>query len=96
MKSKIVPLPLVCEDGLGVLERMDDDTGQYRADPVELVLEGGDDAKVSAATPQALEAVFVLSGTGRKQLAIGRTEINRQKVIGGQAVHPRQIAPAAA
>jgi hypothetical protein len=52
---------------------------------MELVLEGGDDAKVSAATPQAPEEVCVLSGTGRKQLAIGRDEINRQKVIGVQA-----------
>jgi hypothetical protein len=94
--DEIVPLPLECEDCLGVLERMDDDTGQYRADPMELVLEGGDDAKVSAATPQAPEEVCVISGTGRKQLAIGRDEINRQKVIGGQAVRPRQIAPAAA
>jgi hypothetical protein len=94
--DEIVPLPLECEDCLGVLERMDDDTGQYRADPMELVLEGCDDAKVSAATPQAPEEVCVISGTGRKQLAIGRDEINRQKVIGGQAVRPRQIAPAAA
>ena len=84
------------EDRLGLLERMDHDTGQHRADRMELVLEGGDDAKVPAATPHAPEEVGVLRGAGREELAVGRDEIDREQVIGGQAVLACQIAPAAA
>ena len=60
------------EDRLGLLERMDHDTGQHRADGMELVLEGGDHAKVPAATPHAPEEVGVLCGAGRQELPVGQ------------------------
>ena len=84
------------EDRLGLLERMDHDTSQHRADGMELVLEGSDHAKVPAATPHAPEEVGVLCGAGREELAVGRDEIDREQVIGSQAVLACQVAPATA
>src|SRR5438132_5666721 len=62
---------------------------------MELVLEGGDHAKVPAATPHAPEEVSVFRGAGREQLAVGRHHIDREEVIGSQAVPACQIAPTA-
>jgi hypothetical protein len=67
---------------------MDQDAGQHRADPMELVFEGGDDAKVPAAAPHAPEEVLVIRGASREGLSIGGDEIDRQEVIGGQAIGP--------
>src|SRR5713101_2017887 len=63
---------------------------------MELVLEGGDHAKVAASAAQAPEQVGVLGGTHGQHLAIGSDQISGQEVVAGEAVLARQPAEAAA
>src|SRR5215813_3892298 len=66
---------------------------QYqRANRIELVLEGRNDAKVPAAAAHAPEEVGMLGGAGSPELAVGRDDIDGYEVIGSQAVLASQPA----
>ena len=94
--SDMVPGPSECEDCLGVLEWMNDDTDQHWADLMELVLEGGDDAKVATAPTDTPEEVWMLGVPGNPDLAVGGDEIHREQVVACQAICVPQPAEAAA
>ena len=59
-------------------------------------LEGGDDAEVAPAAPDAPEEVLVLCRADLAELAVGRDQIGRQEVVAGQAEATHQVAEAAA
>jgi len=61
---------------------------------MELVLKGGDHAKVAAATPDTPEEVWMLVGADVAELAVGSDDISGDEVVAGQAVAARQPADA--
>jgi hypothetical protein len=85
-------LAVKCEDVSCLLEGIEHHATQHQgADRMELVLEGGDDAKVPAAS-HAPEESRVLGGTGGQEPAVGRDDIDGEEVIGDQAVLASQPA----
>ena len=67
----------------------------HRTHGMELVLKGGDHAKVAAAAPDAPEEVLVLTGADVAELTVGGDDIGGDEVVAGQAVPARQPADAA-
>ena len=69
---------------------------QESADRMNLVLEGGHDPKVAAATPYAPKELLVLGGAGGAELSVGSDYIHRAKVVHGKpvfATNPADAAP---
>ena len=75
---------------------MDDRAGEHRADWVQPVLEGGDDAEVSAPAPQAPEQIRVLLGAGGQEPPISRDDVGGEQVVAGQPVLALQPADSTA
>ena len=63
-----------------------------RADSVELIVKGGDDAEIAAAAAKAPEEVLILLGAGRQEAANGGDHISREEIIDGKAVLAGQPA----
>lgn len=67
----LAEFPVEAEHLLGLAQRVDHHPSQdCRADDVESILEGGDDAEIAAATAQAPEEILVLRGAGRQKAAV--------------------------
>src|SRR5262245_23679978 len=60
------------EDLSRLLERVDHHARQHRANPMELILKRGDDAKVSTPAPDTPEEVGILSDAGCDELTSSR------------------------
>src|SRR5262249_46839234 len=80
----------------GFSERMEQHARQQRADGMQLILEGSDDAKIPTTTAQAPEEVSVLAGASDAQFAVSGDDISGEQIIAGQAAFSRQPAEAAA
>src|SRR5215212_2545583 len=59
---------------------------QHGTDGMKLVLERGDHAEVSTATPNPPEEILVLLVAGRYQPSIGGHHVGRDEVVAGKAV----------
>lgn len=82
---------------LRLVEREDDEPAQHiRPHWIELELEAGDDAEVSAAAAQSPEQVGILRIAGVYQPAVSRDDIRREEAVDGHAVLPAQPAETAA
>jgi hypothetical protein len=85
------------EDVAGARRGMEDRSGQDgRPDLVQAVLEGGDDAEVAAASPEAPEEVRVLALAGAHEARVGRHHVRGHQVVAGQAEAAIEPADAAA
>src|SRR5579864_8215433 len=83
------------ENRFRFLNRVSHYASQHRTNRMELILEGGDDTEVAAAAAQAPEQIRILDGAGRKEPAVGRDNIDREKIVAAQAMLASQIAPSA-
>jgi len=84
-------LPKKLQDRFSSLHRVSHYSRKNRANRMKLILEGGHNAEVAAAAPQAPEQIRVLGGTGRKKLTVGFDKIDGEKIVAAQAVFPDRI-----
>ena len=84
------------QDIFRLIERVHHHPCHHRSDTMELILKGGDNAKVAATASNTPKQVCVLSSTGCPQLPIGRDDIDSEKVIDSQTILAGQPPPAAA
>ena len=90
-------LPVEAQHLAGILERMEDRSGQHdRPHGVKPVLERGDDAEVAAAATDAPEEVRVLILAGGENLAVGRHQVDRDQVVYRRPVLSHEPADTAA
>ena len=85
------------EQVAGRVERVRDQAaGDHRADRVQPVLERRGDAEVAAAAAEAPEQVRMLVGAHGQDAPVGRHELDREQVVGGEAELRHQPAETAA
>jgi hypothetical protein len=90
-------LAVEVEDGFRLVEGMEHHPPQHeRPHRVQLILEGRDDTEVPATAAHTPEEVSMLGGARGPHLAIGRDDVDRDEVIGREAVLASQPAYPAA